>query len=207
MGIVIYDSFTDVDGTLLQNHTPEIGGRWQSLLGGIKIQSNAAVWNNGVGYYQNLTPMLGPEYDISFSIDAVTDNTTAQFHVYGRFEPFTNNFYDFYYDGTIKTWILTRRLNGIDSVLATVVQAIGTDLRRVRIEIRDSKKAVFLDGIEILSSANNDVKDAYRVGMLIPTNTTIALDDFTVVSASELLYSVELSQSLAVTPTRVAAYY
>ena len=206
MGIVIYDSFTDVDGTLLQNHTPEIGGRWQSLLGGIKVQSNAAVWNNGVGYYQNLTPMLGPEYDISFSIDAVTDNTTAQFHVYGRFEPFTNNFYDFQYDGTLQTWFITRRLNGIDSVLASVVQAIGTDLRRILIQIRDVKKAIFLDGVEILSTANDDVKDAYRVGMSIPTNTTIALDDFTVVSASEIIYPVELSQLLKVLPPRVASY-
>ena len=87
MGIVIYDSFTGVDGTLLENHAPEVGGRWGRLLSGtLKIQSNALVWNAGsVPLYRNNTPMLGPEYDISCSVQAAADNAFAQFTLYGRF--------------------------------------------------------------------------------------------------------------------------
>lgn len=38
----IYDSFTDTDAVLLENHTPNIGGAWSALLGSTAILSNRA---------------------------------------------------------------------------------------------------------------------------------------------------------------------
>ena len=38
----IYDSFTDTDGVLLENHMPNIGGAWSALLGSTAILSNRA---------------------------------------------------------------------------------------------------------------------------------------------------------------------
>ena len=208
MGIVIYDSFTDVDGTLLENHVPEVGGKWRKVsTGTAKIASNMAVWNAGiVAVYDILTPMLGPEYDISCAVDAIADDSAATFHLYGRFEVFSNTWYEFSYDGTLQTWNIYRRVNGVNTLLATVVQALGTDQRRITISIRDAKKAIFLDGVELLTTVDNTIPDAYYVAFRLDNLTTVALDDFTVVSASELLYPVELSQSLNVLPPRVASY-
>ena len=106
----------------------------------------------------------------------------------------------------MQTWNIYRRVNGVNTLLATVVQALGTDQRRITISIRDAKKAIFLDGVELLTTVDNTIPDAYYVAFRLDNLTTVALDDFTVVSASELLYPVELSQSLNVLPPRVASY-
>lgn len=60
----VIDHFTDADFTLLQDHTPDLGGAWSPDNGLLQIISNAVTSNFaiGVGYYRNLTTLAAKQY-------------------------------------------------------------------------------------------------------------------------------------------------
>ena len=58
MGVLVQDSFTDSNGTLLQNHTPEVGSAWAKISGiDATIQSNKLSIGGGTHalYYNDIT--------------------------------------------------------------------------------------------------------------------------------------------------------
>lgn len=49
MALIVSDTFTDPNGTLIENHTPELGGAWNHEFGSqAEIQGNKAYQPNGV---------------------------------------------------------------------------------------------------------------------------------------------------------------
>lgn len=92
MAIVISDTFTDVNGTLLQNHLPEVGLAWERDGGttNLEIQSDRLVGPAsppGTPRYHNLVPDIG---DQIISADCFPTFRAVQLHA--RLTP-PNDFY------------------------------------------------------------------------------------------------------------------
>lgn len=95
-GPTLLDTFADVDGTALENHTPNIGGVWTVVSGGnaasIKIDGTnsrayqVASGTNGV--YYNTQRFISPDCTVFMYLTKLTaTGTSSQWQVGGRADP------------------------------------------------------------------------------------------------------------------------
>lgn len=73
MAIVVDDTFTDPDGTLLEAHTPEIGGAWVRASGAITITNGRLHGAGDPDLYWNAQEPGDPNVTVEAWYDQVTD--------------------------------------------------------------------------------------------------------------------------------------
>lgn len=198
MGTIVHDMFTDVDGTLLQNHISNVGGRW-TISGAPEIQGNKVV--KGVGGFGDgihRIALPGPEYNVQAILQTPTDSGSS-WSFFVRF--IGSTYYQVSYSSGLS---LDKVVVGVLTNLDTDAFVAGTSSHIILFEIRDAMKRVLVDGVERLLSTDNVITDAGQIAFRLQGDMT--LDDFQVVSASEVAYPVELSQSLKTLPTRISSY-
>lgn len=162
------DSFTDADGTALQSHVGEVGATWAShpqYTGTYEIRSNRAAKASA-----DTLPCLflasglpaTAEYDVQlvlhFGSTQVTRNGPA-----GRVSPTAKTFYAVRY--AAGNWQLFKFVAGTATQIGTFAStAAGGDDKTVLLQIRDAAKKVFINGAELISSTDNAITAAGRVG-------------------------------------------
>jgi hypothetical protein len=163
------DTFTDTEGTTLASHTGELGATWAKVTG---VTGNAEIATNRVRgsssttaeYYASGTPATA-EYDVEAVFRRLTD--LGNVRVYGRLSTGADTGYGVRYNGgATNAWELHKVEAGVTTLLGSWSETFNNgEERTVKLEIRNAAKKVYIDGVERISSANNDITAAGRVGM------------------------------------------
>lgn len=182
-GIVPFltDSFTDTSGTLLSSHTGEVGAAWTkhpNYTGNAVISNaNRMRWDSGGGatqaaYYTSATPGSA-EYSVEATLFVAS--ITGYMGITGRMSTSADTMYLARYDQFSTRWELYRAVTGSFTLLGSYNQTLTVNNSyAMRLEIKDSTKKLFVDNVERISSNDNTITAAGRVGirLLTATNTT-----------------------------------
>lgn len=192
MAQFVSDTFTAAAGTALESHTGETGATWTFKNegdGGWTINSSGRIVADTAGGYGGTyasgTPATG-EYDVT--ADYYIAGTGGRWRgVAGRMATADESCYAVAQGQTLNTWSLIRMSS--DGLTSTVLGAYAQTLTigntyAVKLEIRDATKKVFIDGVERISSTDNTITAAGRVGVYGRGGTTNSdLDNFTATDA------------------------
>ena len=178
--IFVQDSFTDIDGTLLEDHTPDIGGTWTARLFTMSITGNKL--NSAVGaIYDNTTVAPFDNIDITFRWLALGNYIGA---VGRSITNNANNQYRAVYDSD--RYILQRVLNGVVTNLVYLIEATPTLPALFTFELRTfgpNRLRLLINNVEKLVSSDTTFTQPGKIG-IIGAGTGI-LDDFVGISSSE----------------------
>ena len=173
----VADSFTDTPGEPLDSHVGETGATWtkhpSSGVGTMVISDANRVRPDTVSpgtldtfYYASGVP-AGPEYTIAFDLREIT-TAIYSVAVCGRLSTSALTYYSVEYQNDASAWRMLKRVAGAYTVLGTFAQANGH--YSVVFEITDAAKKLFVNGVERISSADNDITAAGRIGFRAANN-------------------------------------
>lgn len=197
----VADNFTDTDGTLLQSHTPSDGiGIWSRH--GIST-SNLDIHNNrvtpiaGECEYFRTTDPAGAEYDVE--IDVYVASNAGYGGVLARVNSGSFEAYAAGYNAGSGNWYLWKVSSGggfgiLGTSPATLV--VGQSYH-IKLECRDAAKKMFVDGVELISTANNEITAAGKAGIFNGDGTSTTgyhLDNF---SASDPALSLSADVAIS----------
>lgn len=195
MATFVSDTFTDADATLLPNHTGETGATWtahpNSLNldgGGFIIRLNSLNGRGGGGGFSYASGLpAAAEYDVS--ADRLVKSVAGGWGICGRMNTTASTFYLWRYLSGSATWELIKSVAGVFTSLGTFAQTLTVDQTyATTLEIRDAAKKGYVDGVERVSSTDNAITAADRVGVYsdsASTSTThIHIDNLSAVDAA-----------------------
>ena len=188
---LLRDTFTDVAGTLLENHTPEVGGAWAQLVGhpdwSAKITPAGRLrCDAAVGAYYNATIPGSNEYAVRATVVCLS-GAAVWAGVMARYQPGSFEFYYCSHYAGLNKWYLSKYVGGVSTELGqfaqvlVVGQSYGLELR-----VLSTGVEVYLDGVLVISSSDTDAALAAtgRAATHFETATTdstgLHLDDFSV---------------------------
>lgn len=191
---VVFDSFTDIAGKLLQNHSGEIGAVWKKLprtIGTAKISAaNRLVGasTNRTVYLASNTPGTG-EYEITGDIYVGTNQDDVA--LVGRVDPVKDSYYYAgYTNASTPKWHISKRVNGVTTYLKGSAQTLTRgSTYNVKFEIKDAAKKLYVKGpndidyVLKVMVTDNSIPSASQSGVLIGNGsdtTGYQLDNFTV---------------------------
>lgn len=172
MAQFLSDTFTDVDNTALQSHTPDIGGTWGRFVGtsDITIFNNLARLNtiDTVGYTNTATSATADYTVTAFvrTFDATNNNKVG---VLGRKVGGAQTFYIAYMFGGAsgsRGFRLSKFINGSETVLSTYLfDFISDTFYSVRLDMFGSRIRMFVDGTIRADVTDASIPDAGRAGL------------------------------------------
>lgn len=124
----------------------------------------------------------GPEYDIPANI-YFAGTTTGLVGLVGRVDPANETFYLAYLNASSGLWTLYKAVMGTYTSLGTYSQSLTPDTTYVvTFRIRDDAKTLLVDGTDVITSSDNAIADAGRVGAWFEggssDSTGLHLDDY-----------------------------
>jgi hypothetical protein len=175
--VFVSDTFTDTDGTLLEDHTPEVGSAWikRAGTGTSGIQSNVlqpVLWTS----HTNGAVPGSNEYDINCDFTPDTSTNNVNFWVYGYYQDESNMYFARYAHsaggGFLDIW---KRVLGAYTKLDTLEEALIDDTAvDFKFELRnDPVQKLYIDDVEKLSTTDSDLTDAGVVGVRLFANYTV----------------------------------
>jgi hypothetical protein len=175
MGRFLHDTFTDADGTLLQNHTGEIGASWTKYPGYANdavITSNRLRGNGAADsefYYASGLPPAA-DYDVEVTFKVVTllagDSPTFMARADTGVAPGNDTYYYVQYQHDTGNWVLGKAVAGTFSELGTFSQSYSAgDAPVAQLELRGSTLRLFLDGTLRISASDAALGAPGRVGV------------------------------------------
>lgn len=177
MAVFVQDTFSgESENVDLTAHTGEVGASWTVIFGYPSCRLSAAsgtVYSSGTpgnGAYASGVP-ASSEYDVEADV-----SDPASTGIAGRTSTTATTFYHARNNGT--EWQLYKFVSGTATLLGSYADSYsGT--KRLKLQIRDAAKKVFVDGVERISSGDNSITDAGRAGIrLILNNTVPRIDNF-----------------------------
>lgn len=195
MGIFVHDTFTDPDGTLLQAHTGERGATWTkhpTFSGGdAEIEDNKLHMQSSVVAYYASGISASAEYDIDCDIVLGGNvDPDAVIEIYGRFNTTVNDHYDAIANMTNQEWQLRKVVNSSATSFGTFPMTfLNHATYHVRFSLRDAVKRLFVNGVELLSSTDNEITAANRPGFLFagPNPSQLYIENFIALNTKTLL--------------------
>lgn len=171
MAVFASDNFTDTAGTILDAHTPSGGGTWtehsnygssEAVISDVnRLRGNVATASC---YYHSGAPATA-EYDVDLDVHVITDPAALHEHVVGRINTGADTMYGVRRN-TSGQWQLYKIVTGTLTSLGTFSQTLTVGVSyRVKLEIRDAAKKVYIDGVERISSADNAITAAGKAGV------------------------------------------
>lgn len=162
----VFDTFTDADQTILDNHTGEVGATWTDG-GDIFIDNNSLNVGNTFGAdtaYASGVPATA-EYDVEISV-VKGGGLIFVASVLGRVKADLTDYYELKYSEAAGVGELTlvKRLASMETELDFWAGEIGATAT-IKLELRNAAKKGYVDGVERVSSANNDVTDKGFAGV------------------------------------------
>lgn len=174
MSAFLDDTFADTDSTAHTSHTGETGATWTDYVNtsAWAIQSNRLRRASG-GYSLTITNASGTpasaEYDVIYTfrrIGAFGGSDDGYDGVAFRVNTATAELYTLMYESHSGSRRLHLYKGQFGTSLGTYswTPTADTDYE-IKVECRDAAKKVFLDGVEVISSGNNDFAAAGVVGI------------------------------------------
>lgn len=165
------DTFTEASDTLLAAHTSDSGHGWVEhpnfATDAEVIASEGRVHGTSTGatsiYYVNQAPPAA-EYDVEAILRFSTNNTQSQNGLIARASTSQTTFYYAFFSGTAVQ--ILRFVNGTSTIMASASfsPTLNTDYT-VRFEIRDAAKTVYINGAQAVTTNDNTITDAGRIGL------------------------------------------
>lgn len=177
------DSFTDTAGTVLTSHTGETGATWTKTTGTGSVVVTAAGRLRGNAtqnvYYYSSGVCATDEMDVTADV-VQRSAASASVSIYGRLN--TTQATGYFAQRTTN-WSLRKIVNTSVTFLASFAQALTTDqVYALKLEVRAAAKKVYVDGVEILSNADNaitgDVHGGIECTGAVSDSTGLHLDNF-----------------------------
>ncbi|MDO8521174.1 MAG: hypothetical protein Q7S52_03595 [bacterium] len=162
------DTFTDTDGVLLQDHTSDSGHAWAESGGAgndLVINSNRInpATNGSLALYYISATSANADYDVQadFKVSA-SDNVSALLS--GRVATGTETGYGVRFSGG--TWTLYSFVTGTVTSLGTYTGDVpSSTAKTVKLQMRGTAIAVFIDSVSRISVTNSAVTAAGRAGV------------------------------------------
>lgn len=172
MATFLNDTFTDVNGTALASHTGETGATWtkhpNAGASNIAVSNINTIVSDGTTlsyYYASGTP-AGAEYDVTSDLLIKSTTASRRAGVMARLATDAATYYRAYYENQVE-WVLIKNVAGSSTNLGTWSEVIADeDTRAFVFEVRDATKKLFVAGVERISSTDNDITAAGRVGVM-----------------------------------------
>lgn len=176
MATFVNDTFTDTSATALSSHIGETGATWTkhpSHPSGSAVISNANrsryATTTTTCYYASGAP-ASAEYDVT--VDLVTITNSGRQGVVGRVDTSADTMYLARYDQNNTRWEILKVVTGTATSLGTYTQTLtASQVYALKFEIRDATKKLYVDGVERISTADNEITGAGRVGLRGNTGT------------------------------------
>lgn len=169
----VEDTFTG-SHTHIVDHTGETGASWtyhpDRVSGaGLTIDGRCNYGSGSTGLaiaYASGLPATA-EYDVEWDVFVDASGSTSN-GGWGRLSTLAQTGYFARHNGT--QWDLFHASSGTFTSLGSFTQSLVTgNTYRVKLEIRAASKKVYIDGVERISSSNNAVTAAGRVGIRATT--------------------------------------
>jgi len=183
MATFVQDAFTDTNGTLLQDHTPDTGGAWAELdfkanetgssTVNADISSNrvVAVSTTASRGYRNAADPGSNEYDITGDINRGIQTIEGIYTLLGRMTPTgtSNSAVDRYHvehrTGSGFGSRLKKTVSGTQTELDSDSTTMPSGTHTMKLEIRDAAKKYFFDDTETLTSTDDVITQDGRAGV------------------------------------------
>ena len=183
MAVVVNDTFTDTATTNLTAHTGELGATWTKQTGvtGNLVISNAnrvrtTTADADVAYEASGVPATN-EYDVECDFYCHTSIAGHYTILWGRKLTTAKTGY------SAEIWVsegslnLCKFVNGAQTILGSFSMSLSDATSyHIKLEIRTAAKKVFVDGVERISSANDDLTDTGRGGIAVYCTTPAPTD-------------------------------
>ena len=184
MALVFSDTFTDTNGTNLDDHTPDTGTGWteEERTGvrslecfGNNCEAEAGELNDRATYSAQPDPTVA-DYDVEFDYKTVSIGAEAPYHLFARLTDLSN-FYlaTFYGSDATDDYKLNKKVAASFTELASLNETIS-DGDTLKLEIKDANKKVFNGVTEKLTSTDNALTSAGKAG-ISHGNTLVSTDD------------------------------
>jgi hypothetical protein len=170
---LVQDTFSDTNGTLLENHTPDIGGRWTNIsTGNASIQSNTLFPSSGAAsrFYVNAS-LPAADYEMSFTVSAHFGLNGFMAHRQG------NNFY--YAIRTQTAYQIVTLISGVPTVLVALTEALSLPATlMLRVRKGDDYLRLFANGVEKIATNNAALRGGQGGLVCQSFGGTTIIDDF-----------------------------
>ncbi len=177
--LFVNDLFTAAVDTMLEAHAPNTGGAWSRVTGGSGLRINGAAdnvrdvntgdWN----VYSNATISPGAEVVVGATVTFTSAASTNNFvDLFGRGSVTLLQAYSARVTGAATNNITITKWNGgVPTVLATGTRAVPLNTATsVVFSIKNALKTVEINGVVVLSSADNALTGVGLVGLAIQSN-------------------------------------
>lgn len=167
MATIAADSFNKADWALVNGSTLDTGSKWTGHVAGTVgtfYVYQKLVYCTAAGViYANAAPGSA-EYSVEADIKIVSQ--AGNNGIAGRIQSGADSYYYVYWNSTTGNWTLGKVVASTATSLGTyAATAVLGQAYRVRLEMKNATKKVFIDGVEIISSADNAVTGAGFGGM------------------------------------------
>ena len=199
-GAISADEFDDSTGTLLSNHTGQLGATWTSMGGTLRTavitdenRLRKETGNGDAFYYTSATP-ASADYLVEADVHVkslIADDSVA---VAGRLNTGTESYYRARYDVDTGQWQLGRVTNATNTTIGTYAQALTAgQTYRLTLDMSGSTIRLLVDGVQRISVTDTNFSAAGRGGVRFgtgsstaqPTNNTgLHIDNFHITSLS-----------------------
>ena len=180
MGILIQDSFTDVDGTLLENHISDIGGQWAAGGSGIILGNRAMA-----------TAITGPSVEVTHTKQASVFDTYAQ----GRPFSGSDGMYFYLYINYGGPWAdeLYVDSGGMFRLNDVVISGVPfVDGGLYRIERVGNIVSAHIDGVLKTSQTARGIQRKFKLNVCTGYEAPVYFDDYEAGEEIPVLYSDHL---------------
>jgi hypothetical protein len=171
--IVGEDTFADIAGTSLVDHTSDSGHTWvnhQGYSGVLKIGADGKVYSTSgdvvhLVYLDNAPPTA--DYDVEGTIVGGTTPTATTAMLALRINTSANTYYMAGWERTSPgQWRIYKVISGTSSLLGSAADTLAEgEERHVRFTARGSTLELYVDGIEVISVTDSAITAAGRAGL------------------------------------------
>jgi hypothetical protein len=186
--IVVFDAFTELSDTLLQNHTPDTGSGWSriqvnSAVASFTIESStnrlkptANVNDAGVIYIED-TSLNHADYEVSMDL-LVQDTSDDNIWLIARYQD-SDNFYGVKWTTSTANCSLHKKVNGVFTQLGLTPNiAPQTGASDLTLRVVGNKITVVNGGVIKLGFVDSDISAAGKAGIAGGNIGQLATDDF-----------------------------
>lgn len=185
----VTDSFTDTDGVLLENHTPDVGSAWAKIFGpSAEIQSNEAFKPLG-GFFSLYVQEVSPSGGHVMTMEvAERVGVTVGFLAHRQSGLV---FYTLVYSASDGAWLI-QIVNPGFVTLASLIEAEPAFPYTIEARIRygDDSLRLLVNGVEKVSTANDDLLGGQSGMYLSGFGGIQRVDDFRLIERHGKLASI-----------------
>ena len=162
------DTFTDVSGTVLSSHTPDLGGgAWAAHAAApsnLQISNANRCRANGTTncIWYNPTAPSTPNYSVEADLVFIGAGPVQVYGVMGRIDSAATTFYYFHYNGSTGDWELYKTVASVDTLLGSFSDVGNAN--------NDKHAKLIMDG----SNISGAVGGVVVVGPIVDTDITAA---------------------------------